>query len=51
MEYSLKQLRGIIIEYPYVINVSYYSEIPRLTKQEYNFHFLRGFLDGIRESR
>lgn len=52
MIYTLQECRIIMIEdikQGYAIQ-SYYDEIPRLTKTQWGFNFLRGFIEGVIES-
>ena len=52
MIYTLPECRIIMIEdinQGYVVQ-SYYDEIPRLTKTQWEFNFLRGFIEGVFES-
>ena len=46
MQYTLKQCRRLMLEYR-GFGYDWFNEIPRITKKEYDFHFLRGFIEGV----
>ena len=48
-KYTLKQLIPVMKETIASSNVSanLYDEIPRLIGREYEFHYLRGFIEGV----
>ncbi len=48
-KYTLKQLIPFMKEVSASgkVSASLYDEIPRLTGREYEFHYLRGFIEGV----
>jgi hypothetical protein len=51
MEYTLSQCRKMMIDSISTtpVGVDWFAEIPRLTKTNYEFHYLRGFIEGVFE--
>ena len=50
MRYTLKQCRELMlqsVDVTHVVGIDWFSEIPRLTKRTYDFHYLRGFIEGV----